>query len=472
MLNIDTVTIKELHALYISKEIMVRDAIVMFRARIEEKNPVINAYLEIFNDIDDQVLKAQEMIDTGTATFLTGVPIAIKDNLLWKKHQVTAGSKMLAGYIAPYSSPVVESLVKAGAIIMGRTNMDEFAMGSSTENSAYGPTKNPLDESRVPGGSSGGSAAAVAMGGVLASIGSDTGGSIRQPAAFCGIVGMKPTYGAISRYGLIALASSLDEIGPFAKTVEDASIVFNFINNSDPHDSTLVPVAKRAEMKREQRKILGVPRSFIQEGVDADISAAFERTLDGLRKSGYTIRDIDLPLTPLSLAVYYILLPAEVSSNLARFDGLRYGHHPNDFSGTLNDWYKKVRTEGFGKESRRRSILGAFILSHGYYDAYYAKALRIKAAIKREFINAFMDVDAVILPTTPTLPFAFGERSESPLSMYLADLFTAPGNIADLPGISVPVQNPNGLPVGIQIVAPLFNEQFLWDIGSDIEKIS
>lgn len=468
MFDIDTLSIRDLHELYVTGKVTVAEAIAAFRARIDDRNPEIHAYLEVFDDIDEQVKAAQEKIDRGQATLLTGVPIAIKDNMLWKGHKASAGSKMLEDYVAPYSSPAVENLVKEGAIIMGRTNMDEFAMGSSTENSAYGPTKNPLDPTRVPGGSSGGSAAAVAMGGALASLGSDTGGSIRQPAAFCNIVGLKPTYGTVTRYGLIAMASSLDQIGPFAKTVADAEIVFNAIQSPDRHDATLATAEKKEAALRPQGKRLGVPRDFIKEGVDAEVSRAFEASLEILKKEGYEIENIDLPLTPLSLAVYYILMPAEVSSNLGRFDGIRFGYHPANFSGTLGQWYPKVRTEGFGKEARRRSILGAFILSHGYYDAYYNKALAIQGAIQREFEAAFDRVDAIVLPTTPSVPFKFGERSDSPLSMYLADLFTAPANIAGLPAISIPARA-DGLPVGIQIIAPNFNEELLFSISKDIE---
>ncbi len=470
MVDIDLLTIKDLHELYINKQVTVEEVINAFRARIEEKNPSINAFREVFNDIDEQIKIAQQKIDSGQASILTGIPIAIKDNLLWKGHKVSAGSLMLENYIAPYTSPVVENLVNEGAIIMGRTNMDEFAMGSSTENSAFGPTKNPLDPSRVPGGSSGGSAAAVSMGAVMGAIGSDTGGSIRQPAAFCGIVGMKPTYGTVSRYGLIAMASSLDQIGSFAKNVNDAHIIFNFLNIPDSNDSTLVAGDKRIEMLREPKRRLGIPAKFIKDGVDKEVKEVFDKVVEDLQKAGYEIVEVDLPLTPLSLAVYYIIMPAEVSSNLARFDGIRYGYRPPNFNGGLGDWYKKVRTAGFGKEVRRRSILGAFILSHGYYDAYYNKALAIQEAIKKEFNEAFMNVDAIILPTTPTLPFKFNERSESPLSMYLADLFTAPANIAGLPAISVPKKT-DGLPVGIQVIAPHFNEETLFKISSDIEKI-
>lgn len=472
MENLKDYDIKSLHSAYITGELKVHDVVYSYINNIKQKDGEIHAFLELFTDIDLYITKAQEMIDSGNSNFLTGIPIAIKDNMLWSGHNVSAGSKMLAGYVASYTSPVVTELLNQGVVIVGRTNMDEFAMGSSTENSAYGPTKNPIDQSYVPGGSSGGSAAAVAMNGVVFSIGSDTGGSIRQPAAFCGLVGLKPTYGAVSRYGLIAMSSSLDEIGPFTKTVADSKLVFDVLNYYDKNDATLISKQKQQDSKKDFKKVIGIPIDFIKEGVDPEIMQTFNETVEKLKQIGYTIKNIKLPLTPLSLAVYYIIQPAEVSSNLARFDGVRYGYNsPNEFK-DLTDFYKNNRSNGFGREVRRRSVLGAYILSHGYYDAYYNKARLLQNAIKQEFVDAFEDIDAVLLPTTPTTPFKFGDKSESPLAMYLADLFTAPANIAGLPAISVPVKNPESIfPVGIQIVAPHFNEEFLFTIGEDIEKL-
>jgi len=472
MENFKNYDIKSLHSAYITGELKVHDVVYSYINNIKQKDGEIHAFLELFTDIDVYITKAQEMIDSGNSNFLTGIPIAIKDNMLWNGHNVSAGSKMLTGYVASYTSPVITELLNQGVVIVGRTNMDEFAMGSSTENSAYGPTKNPIDQSYVPGGSSGGSAAAVAMNGAVFAIGSDTGGSIRQPAAFCGLVGLKPTYGAVSRYGLIAMSSSLDEIGPFTKTVADSKLVFDVLNYYDKNDATLISKQKQQDFKKDFKKVIGVPIDFIKEGVDPEIMQTFNETVEKLKQSGYTIKNIKLPLTPLSLAVYYIIQPAEVSSNLARFDGIRYGYNsPNEFK-DLTDFYKNNRSNGFGKEVRRRSVLGAYILSHGYYDAYYNKARLLQNAIKQEFIDAFEDIDAVLLPTTPTMPFKFGDKSESPLAMYLADLFTAPANIAGLPAISVPVKNPESIfPVGIQIVAPHFNEEFLFTIGEDIEKL-
>lgn len=473
MIDLNTLSIKELHELYINKKISVKEVVDLYLENIKQKNTQINAYVEVFTDLDEYIKIAQEKINNGTATFLTGVPMAIKDNMLFKGHIASAGSHMLSNYIASYSSPIVEELLNQGVVILGRTNMDEFAMGSSTETSYYGKTLNPLDITRVPGGSSGGSSASIAMGGALVALGSDTGGSIRQPAAFCNLVGMKPTYGTVSRYGLIAMASSFDQIGPMAKNVDDAEILFNALCIPDKNDTTLVPSIKRNEFKKEFKKKIGIPREFIKNGLDPVVEQGFNKTVDGLKNMGYEIIDIDLPLTPLSLAVYYVIQPAEVSSNLGRFDGLRFGYHPQNVINDLNEYYKNVRTNGFGNEVKNRCILGAFILSHGYYDAYYRKAITLQNAIKQEFVNAFKDIDIILLPTTPGMPFKLGEKSNDPLAMYLEDLFTAPGNIAGIPGISVPM-NVDGstLSVGIQAYAGHFNDEHLFIIGRDIEKIN
>lgn len=473
MLNLNTLNIKDLHKLYINKEITVAEVVDLYLKNIEEKNKDINAYVEVFTDLDEYINTAQNKIDSNQSTLMTGVPIAIKDNMLYKGHIASASSNMLKNYVASYSSPVVEELINQGAVILGRTNMDEFAMGSSTETSYYGKTLNPLDESRVPGGSSGGSVASVASNMALVSLGSDTGGSIRQPAAFCGLVGMKPTYGTVSRYGLIAMASSFDQIGPITKTVDDNEILFNTLCAFDKYDATIIPQSKRLSYKKEFKKTIGIPQDFIKSGLDPIVKQGFEETVKGLKDMGYNIVDIELPLTPLSLAVYYIIQPAEVSSNLGRFDGLRFGYHPENVINDLNKHYEDVRTNGFGKEVKNRCILGAFILSHGYYDAYYGKAMALKRAIKNEFIKAFNDVDIILLPTTPALPFKFGEKSNDPLAMYLEDLFTAPGNITGAPGISVPVNvSGSNLPVGIQAYASHFNEEHLFIIGRDIEKLN
>jgi aspartyl-tRNA(Asn)/glutamyl-tRNA(Gln) amidotransferase subunit A len=473
MIDITKLTIKDLHALYTAGSVTVAEVVNAYKSNIIEKNGEINAYVEIFNDLDTQVENAQRMINDKEATFLTGVPLSIKDNMLFSGHGASAGSLMLKDYIASYSSPVVEELVNQGAIMLGRTNMDEFAMGSSTETSYFGITKNPIDTARVPGGSSGGAAASVAMDGALVSLGSDTGGSIRQPAAFCNLVGLKPTYGTVSRYGLMAMASSLDQIGPIAKNVDDAEMLYNAIARYDTNDATSVPLEKRESKKAPYGKKIGIPRNFIKDGVQSEVMDAFNKTIDSLKSLGYEIIDIDLPLAPMSLAVYYVIQPAEVSSNMARYDGLRFGYHDKTEDKNLLDTYLKNRSTGLGMEVRRRCILGAYILSHGYYDAYYKKATDMRVAIRNEINKALEKVDFIVTPTTPTLPFLIGERSESPLEMYLADLFNAPANITGSPAISVPVySDKTNLPIGIQAITHHFNEENLFTFGRDVEQIN
>lgn len=439
---------------------------------INEKNTDINAYLEIYNDIEAQAEKAQKMFSDGTATLMTGIPVALKDNMLREGYVASASSKILENHKATYDSFVVKELKKNGVVFLGRTNMDEFAMGSSTETSAFGITKNPLDTSRVPGGSSGGSAASVAMDGALCALGSDTGGSIRQPASFCNLVGLKPTYGSVSRSGIIAMGSSLDQVGPITKTVRDAEILFQAINGHDPMDATSTPIAKRFNGETKIKKCLGVPREFLSgEGIDKEILENFDQACEKLKSLGYEIRDVSLPLMKYSLAVYYILMPAEVSSNLARYDGIRYGHHED--GNNLLDVYKKSRGHGFGKEVRRRILLGTYILSHGYYDAYYNASVLVRKAIRKEMMHVFDGVDAIVTPTSPFLPFKFGEKSKDPVSMYISDIFLAPANIAGVPAISVPSGvNTEGLPYGLHIMAPFLREDILFAIGKDFEKKS
>lgn len=433
---------------------------------IKEKDGEIHAFLEVFDDALEQADNADLNLPLG------GIPIAIKDNMLFKGHKVSAGSKILENYVATYDSTAVRKLKGLGAVIIGRTNCDEFAMGSSTENSAYGPTKNPVDTLRVPGGSSGGSAAAVAAGMVLAAYGSDTGGSIRQPAAFTGIVGMKPTYGRVSRSGLIAMASSLDQIGPFAKTVEDAKILYEAVKGEDPLDSTTlsdssltnssdVSSVKHGQNSLDKNRLtVGIPRSFFEGKLDKDVAENFERTVAKFESLGYQVKEVDLPNIKYSLAVYYILMPAEVSSNLARFDGVKYGLHVEG-KDSIDDYFK-TRGEGFGRETRRRVILGTYVLSSGYYDAYYGTAVVMKNAITKEVRDVFREVDILLTPTTPTPAFKFGEKSD-PLSMYLADIFTVPGNITGCPSISVPSGEVNGLPVGALLTADLGAEETLFE---------
>ncbi len=435
---------------------------------IKNTDSEIKAYLEIFPDVVKQAEEADKKISEKTGGLLTGIPLAVKDNILIKGRKSSAGSKMLADYVAPYDSTVVKKLKDAGVVFLGRTNMDEFAMGGSTENSAFGPTKNPHDLSRVPGGSSGGSAAAVAEGGALASLGSDTGGSIRQPASFCGVVGLKPTYGTVSRYGLIAMGSSLDQIGPIAKTVSDTEILFNAIKGRDAMDATTIESLDASRLTGSKLTI-GIPKDFIYtDGIDESALKNFNESLERFKSAGYEIKNIELPNAKYSLAVYYTIMPAEVSSNMARFDGLRFGLH---ISGDkLTDDYFLTREAGLGKEVRRRILLGAFVLSSGYYDAYYNKAKFIKNLIKNDYVKAFKNVDIIATPTAPTPAFKIGEKSGNPLEMYLSDMFTTPANLVGIPAISLPSGFKIGetkLPLGIQLMSNFGREDILFKAGKD-----
>lgn len=441
-----------------------------YLSRITERDQELHAFLLVSPEhalaeaaaVDERVRKGEEQLP------LAGVPIAMKDNMCITGTITTAGSKMLSNHVASYDAFVVKQLRAAGAVIIGKTNMDEFAMGSSTENSAFGPTKNPVDTSRVPGGSSGGSAAAVAADMAPVALGSDTGGSIRQPAAFCGLVGLKPTYGSVSRSGLIAMASSLDQIGPFAHSVADARTVFDVIRGKDAKDATSVETHERAV--KTSGWTIGVPKEYFAEGLDPEIKNVIQHTIDALEKNGVIIKDISLPHSPHALAVYYIIMPAEVSSNLARFDGLRYGHFES--TGTLAGDYMKSRFNGFGKEARRRIILGTHVLSSGYYDEFYGRAQKVRTLIARDFTNAFESVDAILTPTTPTLPFKFGEKTSDPLTMYLSDVYTVPVNLAGVPALSLPCGKVGGLPVGVQLIGKPFDEGTLFAIGEEIERLT
>ena len=471
MIDIKNLTITQAHGALIKKEFTAMDLAKAYLSEIENKNKDINAYIEVYDDVIDQAKVADTKITEGKATMMTGIPLAIKDNILIAGKKVTSGSKILEGYVATYDAGIVKKLKNEGAVFLGRTNMDEFAMGGSTETSYYGPTKNPYDLTRVPGGSSGGSAAALAMNGALATIGSDTGGSIRQPASLCGLVGLKPTYGAVSRSGLMAMASSLDQIGPLAKNVEDAKILFEAIRGKDPLDSTSIDAMPI--QAKEGNLVLGVPTAFIEKGLDPDVRKNFDQSVEKLKKAGHTIKEIELPNIGYSLPVYYIIMPAEVSSNLARFDGIKYGFH--SAGKNLLEDYTKSRGEGFGKEARRRIILGTYVLSAGYYDAYYNKATAVRSMITSDFKKAFMSVDAILTPTSPCPAFKIGEKTSDPLTMYLSDIFTVSVNLAGIPAISVPsgFTNREGkdLPLGLQIMAPHWGENTLFKIGADFEKI-
>ncbi|MEX2010390.1 MAG: Asp-tRNA(Asn)/Glu-tRNA(Gln) amidotransferase subunit GatA [Parcubacteria group bacterium] len=468
MIDLSTLTIVKARQALTKGEFTARELTEACISATKEKDNDIHAFLEVFDDALTQADEADKKIKEGIDLPLLGIPVAVKDNMLVEGHIASAGSKILEKYRATYSATAVNNLLEAGAIILGRTNMDEFAMGSSTENSAYGITKNPHDLERVAGGSSGGSAAAVAGGMVLASLGSDTGGSIRQPGAFTGVVGMKPTYGRVSRSGLIALASSLDQIGPFTKTAEDAEIIYQVINGRDPKDSTTIE--GDAYEENESRKIIGIPREFVEgEGVEPDVKKNFEEAVLKFKSLGYEVKDISLENLKYSLAVYYILMPAEASSNLARFDGVKYGLRELGETG-IEDYFK-TRGKGFGAETRRRVILGTYVLSSGYYDAYYGSAVSAKALITRELREIFKDIDILLTPTTPTPAFKIGERTENPLSMYLADIFTVPANIAGLPSISLPsgtvLREEKALPVGVLLSADLGQESIMFKASRD-----
>ncbi|PIU99642.1 MAG: Asp-tRNA(Asn)/Glu-tRNA(Gln) amidotransferase GatCAB subunit A [Candidatus Tagabacteria bacterium CG_4_10_14_0_2_um_filter_40_13] len=476
-INLSELTIKKAHDLIHDKEISCRELLSIYQENIKKHEKNVHAYLEVFDDAFEKAEEEDKKIMAGEEPkLLAGIPLAIKNNIMIKGKICSAGSKILENYKATYDATVIKKLRDEGAIFIGRTNMDEFAMGSSTENSAFGPTKNPYDLERVPGGSSGGSAAAVAQQECLAALGSDTGGSIRQPAAFCGIVGLKPTYGAVSRYGLIAMASSLDQIGPLAKTTEDIELLFNAIKGKDSFDSTSIDFDKFRN-KKSTAKIIGVPKEFFslkdggKEGLDKDIAANIVKTIDFFKDNGYIIKEVSLPYAEYSLPTYYILMPAEVSANLARFDGIRYGF--SEKGDNLLEDYMKTRREGFGKEARRRIILGTYVLSEGYYDAYYSQAQKIRDLIKKDFENAFKEVDVLITPATPTLPFKFGEKSGDPLAMYLSDIFTVPANLAGIPAVSVPMgfidRDNVKLPTGIQFIGPWFGEEILFDLSKKIE---
>lgn len=482
MIDTEHITIAEARKLLDAKEISSVELTRAMLGMIEKNNPNINAFVEVFDDAEVAAANADHVIADGNARPLTGIPIALKDNILMNGKQASSGSKILEGYRAIYDAGVTEKLLEQHAVVVGRTNMDEFAMGSSTESSAWGITKNPHDTRRVPGGSSGGSAAAVAMNGVLCALGSDTGGSIRQPGAFCGVVGLKPTYGAVSRRGLMAMASSLDQIGPFAKTVADAELVYDAIKGRDPKDSTSAPDVfherGRAEGAKKTLRI-GIPTDFLRgdgkgDGMSDAVRENFNNTIKLLEKEGHETREISLPHIGSSLATYYIIMPAEASTNLARFDGVRFGLH-KDGVDLLSD-YMETRGAGFGAEVRRRIMLGAYVLSSGYYDAFYNKANDARQLITADFDRAFEEVDVIATPTTPTSAWKFGEKSASPLQMYLADIFTVPANIAGIPAMSVPsgYEEVNGarLPLGFQLMAPAWHEHRLFQMGSVVERVA
>jgi aspartyl-tRNA(Asn)/glutamyl-tRNA(Gln) amidotransferase subunit A len=470
--DLPALSIAEIQSLLRRREISPREVLEALRARIEKVEPKIDAYLSI--DFE-AALKEAEKLDIDLP--LGGVPIAIKDIINVTGQPCTCASKILRGYHAPYDATVIRKLRTAGAIPFGKTNMDEFAMGSSTENSSVKVTRNPWDLSRVPGGSSGGSAAAVAADAAFGALGTDTGGSIRQPAALSGIVGLKPTYGRVSRFGVTAFASSLDQVGPLTKTVRDAALIMKAMAGHDPQDSTALnePVPDyTAELGRELKGIrLGLPKEYMIEGIDAQVRSAIEAAVKHFSSLGAEIVDVSLPHTEYGIAVYYLLATAEASTNLARFDGVRYGHRAKNPRDIL-DHYGRTRGEGFGQEVKRRIILGTYVLSSGYYDAYYLRAQKVRELIRQDFAKAFEKVDAIVSPTSPVPAFKLGERAADPLQMYLADIFTNTGNLAGICGISVPCgfANVDGkqLPIGLQLLGKALDEARLFKIAHAYEQ--
>lgn len=446
------------------KEFSVRELTESYLKEIENKNPDWNVYLEVFDDALAQAESLDKKLANGADVgMLHGLPIALKDNILVEGKVASAASKILENYVASYDATATAKLKRERALLLGRVNMDEFAMGVSTEQSAYGATKNPRDPSCVPGGSSGGSAAAVAGDLALGSLGSDTAGSIRQPASFCGVVGFKPTYGRVSRHGLIALTSSLDVIGPITKTVEDAEIIYDVIKGADNLDSTSARGDEDLPAKNGPYKI-GVPYKFLTTGLAASVKNNFEASLKRLKDLGHEIVEVDLPSFKYAVPCYYVITPAEASTNLARFDGMRYGARVAGED--LWEEYAATREAGFGLEPKRRIMVGAYVLSSGYYDAYYRKAVEVKELIRREVVEIFKTVDIIATPTTPAPAFKFGEKVNDPIQMYLEDIFTVPANLAGIPAISIPSGvDDNNLPLGLQLMSPAFGESRLFNLG-------
>jgi aspartyl-tRNA(Asn)/glutamyl-tRNA(Gln) amidotransferase subunit A len=474
-MEINNLTIRKVHEGLINKQFSATEILESYIAKIEKDNKDINAFINFSFDLAkkqaqdvDRAIANHEEID-----ILAGVPMGLKDNILLQGYHCTSGSKILKDYKASYDATVVDRLKNRGAIILGKLNMDEFAMGSSGEYSAFGTTKNPIDKDLVPGGSSSGPASAVAGDMCVYSLGSDTGGSIRQPASFCGMVGLKPTYGSVSRFGLMALASSLDQIGPIAKTVDDCQIIFDAIKGIDKKDSTSIDIdsIKQNEFNICNLKI-GIPKEYFVEGIDPVVDEQVKNAINVFKNAGAQIVEISLPHTQYALACYQILMTAEASSNLSRYDNIRYGNFDliNSDAKDLINVYKKSRGQALGDEVIRRIILGTYVLSAGYYDAYYLRAQKIRTLIRQDFIKAFENVDIIIVPTAPTFPFKFGQRMDDPVSMYLADIFTSPANIAGVPALSVPCQKEGMLPIGLQIIGNFYQESQILEAGKFFEQ--
>jgi aspartyl-tRNA(Asn)/glutamyl-tRNA(Gln) amidotransferase subunit A len=475
MSDICQLTLHELSALMDKGEVTSEQATQSYLDRIGQTDHKLNSYVTLnAQGAIEQAREAGKRRSRGEKGPLLGAPVSIKDVMATKGLRTTCSSKMLENFVPPYDAFVVKRLKDAGAVILGKTNMDEFAMGSSTENSYFGVTKNPWDTSRIPGGSSGGSASAVSADLCSASLGSDTGGSIRQPAALCGIVGMKPTYGRVSRFGLVAFASSLDQIGPMTKDVTDCAIMLNAIAGHDPMDSTCAsdpaPDYTKGLDDGVKGLVIGVPDEYFVDGMDAEVEKSVRSAMSALEEAGAKLKRISLPHTKYGVPTYYVLAPAEASANLARFDGVRYGYRTPSAT-NLNEMYTKSRSEGFGQEVKRRIMLGTYALSSGYYDAYYIKAQKVRTLIKNDFVNAFKDVSVIMAPVTPTPAFGIGEKSGDPLAMYLSDIFTINANLSGMPGVSVPCGfSSSGLPIGAQILGNFFDEALLLRVSRTLEK--
>ncbi|ADG81738.1 Asp-tRNA(Asn)/Glu-tRNA(Gln) amidotransferase subunit GatA [Thermincola potens] len=468
-------TIHELHQLLKSKQVSSEEITKSVFERIDQVEDKVKAFvtqtreiaLAKAKEVDDKIARGEEI---GP---LAGIPVVIKDNMCTRGILTTCSSKMLHNFVPPYDATVVKKLADAGAVMIGKSNLDEFAMGSSTENSRFFPTRNPWDLERVPGGSSGGSAAAVAADETVYSLGSDTGGSIRQPASFCGVVGLKPTYGLVSRYGLVAFASSLDQIGPFSKDVTDAAIILNTIAGHDPCDSTSVnynvPDYTKSLVNDVRGIKIGIPKEYFVEGIQPDVRGLIEDAIKKFESLGAVCEEMSLPHTEYALPVYYILAPAEASSNLARYDGVGYGYR-DESADDIVSMYMKTRSEGFGAEVKRRIMLGTYALSSGYYDAYYLKALKVRTLIKQDFDRAFEKYDVILTPTSPSTAFKFGEKSDNPMEMYLSDICTIAVNLAGIPGISIPCGLSQGLPVGLQLIGKPLGEETLFRVAYTYEQ--
>jgi len=466
----ENLTIKEINKGLRDKKFSAVELLKHYLDKIKKEDKKISSFVNITEDLAlEQAKRADEAIaKKENISELCGVPLAIKDNILIEGQKATCSSKILENYIAPYDATVIEKLKKAGAVFLGKTNLDEFAMGASTENSAFFTTKNPYDLQRVAGGSSGGSTAAVAADFCAAALGSDTGGSIRQPASFCGVVGLKPTYGAVSRYGLVAFASSLDQIGPITKNAEDAQILFNAIAGKDERDSTSVEFRIQNSEFRIQDLRIGVPKEYFVEGIDKNVKIIVEGTLKKIEEKGAKIEEISLPYTKYAIPVYYLIATSEASANLARYDGIKYGL--SEQADDLFKTYLKSREKGFGPEVKRRIMLGTYALSAGYYDAFYLKAQKVRTLIKKDFDKAFEKIDLIFTPTAPTPAFKIGEKVNNPLAMYLCDIFTVSVNLAGLPAVSIPVGLSGSLPVGLQIIGRPFEENKILEIAKFCQK--